>query len=128
MATISATTGKNAADVQGDGSCLLWEFTPLTNTGADVTAAIDYVQWGDMSVQVRGTWGAGGAAVIEGSNDGTNYVPLNNAQGTALSLSADSLKQIVERPRYVRARVSGGDGTTSLTATFVFRRATPLRA
>lgn len=126
MATVNATTGKNAADVQGDGSCLLWEFTPLTTTNAD-SSPIDFTQWGDMSVQVRGTWGAGGALAIEGSNDGTNYVVLNSAQGTALSLSADSLKQIVERPRYVRARVTGGDGTTSLAATFVFRRATPMR-
>lgn len=126
MATVNATAGKNAVDVQGDGSCLLWEFTPLTTTNAD-SAPIDYTQWGDMSVQVRGTWGAGGALAIEGSNDGTNYVVLNSAQGTALSLSADSLKQIVERPRYVRARVTGGDGTTSLAATFVFRRATPMR-
>ena len=126
MATVNATAGKNAADVQGDGSCLLWEFTPLTTTNAD-SSPIDFTQWGDMSVQVRGTWGAGGALAIEGSNDGTNYVVLNSAQGTALSLSADSLKQIVERPRYVRARVTGGDGTTSLAATFVFRRATPMR-
>ena len=126
MATVNATAGKNAADVQGDGSCLLWQYTPLTTTNAD-SSPIDFTQWGDMSVQVRGTWGAGGALAIEGSNDGTNYVVLNSAQGTALSLSADSLKQIVERPRYVRARVTGGDGTTSLAATFVFRRATPMR-
>lgn len=126
MATVNATAGKNAVDVQGDGSCLLWEYTPLTTTNAD-SSPIGFTQWGDMSVQVRGTWGAGGALAIEGSNDGTNYVVLNSAQGTALSLSADSLKQIVERPRYVRARVTGGDGTTSLAATFVFRRATPMR-
>lgn len=126
MATVNATAGKNAVDVQGDGSCLLWEYTPLTTTNAD-SSPIDFTQWGDMSVQVRGTWGAGGALAIEGSNDGTNYIVLNNAQGTALTLSADSLKQIVERPRYVRARVTGGDGTTSLAATFVFRRATPMR-
>lgn len=126
MATVNATAGKNAVDVQGDGSCLLWQYTPLTTTNAD-SSPIDFTQWGDMSVQVRGTWGAGGALAIEGSNDGTNYVVLNSAQGTALSLSADSLKQIVERPRYVRARVTGGDGTTSLAATFVFRRATPMR-
>jgi len=126
METVNATAGKNAADVQGDGSVVLFEFTPLTTANAD-SAPIEFVQWADACVQVNGTWGAGGAAAIEGSNDGTNYFALNSAQGTALTLSANGLKQIVERPRFIRARVTGGDGTTSLTATFVLRRANPLR-
>lgn len=126
MATVNATAGKNALDVQGDGSVVLFEFTPLTTTNAD-SAPIGFAQWADRCVQVRGTWGAGGAVAIEGSNDGHNYVTLNNAQGTAATFSADGLKQIVEVPRYARARVTGGDGTTSITVTFVLRRANPLR-
>lgn len=127
MATVNATNGKNGLDIQGDGSVMLWEFTPLTTTNAD-SAPIQFAQWADRCVQVRGTWGAGGAVAIEGSNDGVNYSTLNNAQGTPATFSAaDGIKQIVEITRYARARVTGGDGTTSITATFVLRRANPLR-
>lgn len=127
MATVNATNGKNGLDIQGDGSVVLFEFTPLTTTNAD-SAPIEFAQWADRCVQVNGTWGAGGAVAIEGSNDGTNYYTLNNAQGTAATFSAASgIKQIVEVPRYARARVTGGDGTTSITVTFVLRRANPLR-
>ena len=124
MATINATTNQ---DIQGDGSVQLIRFQSLTQTGSDATAPIEWCQYSDRCVQVQGTWGAAGALVIEGSNDGTNYVTLNSAQGAALSLSADGLKQVLEVPRYARARVTGGDGTTSLNVTFVMRRNNPMR-
>lgn len=127
MAVIAATAGQAGLDVQGDGSVLLWRFAALTNTTTDTSAPIDFCQWADRSVQVQGTWGAAGGLAIEGSNDGTNYVTLNHAQGTAATFTADGLKQIVEVPRFARARVTGGDGTTSLNVTFLLRRANPLR-
>lgn len=127
MATVNASSGFNALDIQGDGSVIAFRFTPLTTTDAD-SAPIEFAQWADRCVQVDGTWGAGGAAVVEGSNDGTTWFTLNSAQGTALSLSANALKQVTEVTRYARVRVTAGDGTTSLTANFVLRRAQPLRA
>ena len=78
-------------------------------------------------VQVTGTFGAGGSISVQGSNDGTNYAILKNAQGTAATFTAAGIQQIVELPRYMRPLVTAGDGTTSLTATLVARRANPLR-
>lgn len=127
MATVNASEGFNAQDVQGDGSVIVFKFTPLTTANAD-SAPIEFAQWADRCVQVGGVWGAGGAAVVEGSNDGATWFTLNSAQGTALSLSANALKQVVEVTRYARVRVTGGDGTTSLAVNFVLRRAQPLRA
>jgi hypothetical protein len=127
MATVNPAAGFNALDVQGDGSVVVFRFTGLTQTGSDVTAPIEFAQWADRSVQVQGTWGAAGGLAIEGSNDGTNYSTLNHAQGTAATFSADGLKQIVEVPRFARARVTGGDGTTNLNVTFCLRRANPMR-
>lgn len=79
---------------------------PLQNPGSS-----------DRSVQVTGTFGAGGTVVIEGSNDGTTYKTLTDPQGNALSFTAASLEAIQEVTRYVRPRVTAGDGTTSLTVT-----------
>lgn len=124
MATINASTN---ADVQGDGSVQLIRFAGLTQTGSDVTAPIEWCQFSDRCVQIQGTWGAAGGLAIEGSNDGTNYVTLNAASGGTLAFSADGLKQVLEVPRFARARVTGGDGTTSLNVTFVMRRNNPMR-
>jgi len=68
----------------------------------------------DRSIQVNGTFGAGGTVVIEGSLDGTNYVTLSDLQGTALSFTAAGLEGVTEAVTFIRPRVSAGDGTTSL--------------
>lgn len=126
MATISPDAGYNALDIQGDGSVVMYKFSALSTTNAD-SAPIQFSQWADRCVQVTGTWGAGGSISVEGSNDGSNWATLNNAQGTAATLTANGIKQIVEVPRYARVRVTAGDGTTNLVASFVLRRAQPIR-
>jgi hypothetical protein len=68
------------------------------------------------SVQVEGTFGAGGSLVLEGSNDsGDNWQPLSDVQGTVLTFTAVRLKQVTDVSALVRPRVTGGDGSTSLT-------------
>ena len=68
----------------------------------------------DRTIQVNGTFGAGGTVVIEGSIDGTNYVTLSDLQGTALSFTAAGLEGVTEAVTLIRPRVSAGDGTTAL--------------
>jgi hypothetical protein len=91
-------------------------WSPLTTTNAD-GAPIAYASngMGGVTFQVTGTWGAGGALVIEGSNDGATYFTLNDQANVALTMSANALKTVRDQPLYVRPRVTGGDGTTSLT-------------
>lgn len=78
--------------------------------------------WADYCVQFGGTFGAGGTILLEGSNDGTTYFTLTDIQASAISKAAASIEQVAEAPRYVRPRVSAGDGTTSLTCTIYARR------
>lgn len=75
----------------------------------------------DRSVQFTGTFGSGGTVLLEGSNDGTNYVTLTDPQGNAISKTAAGIEQIEEITRYVRPRVSAGDGTTAIVATMIVR-------
>lgn len=63
----------------------------------------------DRSVQFTGTFG-GATVVLEGSNDGTNWVTLTDPAGVALSFTAAGLKQILQITRYMRPNVSGGAG------------------
>lgn len=106
--------GRKPIDVAfpGDSSTFTWG--PLAN--GDDGAAVQYGAFTDRSVQFRGTFGTGGTVALEGSNDGTNWVVLTDPQGNTISKTAASIEAITEATRYVRPRVTAGDGTTAITA------------
>ena len=109
MATISLVRDVSS----GFGVAIGW--TPLAN--GDDGQPWDTQDFSQVSVQVLGTFGAAGNLKIEGSNEvtPTNWALLNDVQGTALDVTAAKIEQVQEIPRWIRPRVSAGDGTTSLT-------------
>jgi zinc transporter ZupT len=111
---------------EGDGSAKLLAWTGgATADGAAL--AVELPEWADNCVQIIGTIG-GATIVIEGSNDGTNYNTLNAASSGALSFTAltDAMKQIIERPRWIRPKITGG-AATGIGVYLLMRRANPLR-
>lgn len=82
--------------------------------------AVSWAVHADRSVQVSGTFG-GASVSIDGSNDGANYVPLNDAQGNVLTISSAKIEQVLELALLVRPKITGGDGTTSITITLLGR-------
>jgi len=122
MAVITAVV-VDLSNFQDKGQTYSW--TPLTFTGLDSGAPAGNFSGADRSVQVEGTFGAGGNVVIEGSNDGVNYETLNDHLGNALNITAKGIKSVDQICRYVRPRVTAGDGTTSLTITMLTRRIQP---
>jgi hypothetical protein len=121
MATITGSIDRNLSEV-GNAALVTW--TPMTFAGLDVGAPVQWVEYADRCVQVSGTFGAAGSVTLEGSNDGVTYATLADPQGNALTITAAKLEQVLELPRYVRPRVTAGDGTTSLTVTICMRRVT----
>jgi hypothetical protein len=110
-----ATTATHTAlgDQLENIGCALVSWTLANGETGDAVALGNFR---DRSVQVGGTFGVGGNCVIEGSNDGTNYVTLTDPQGNALNtITAARLEQITETTRFIRARISAGDGTTAIT-------------
>ncbi len=89
----------------------------------DVGLRIELANFADRSVQVTGTFGAGGSVRIEGSLDGTNYAALTDPQGNALDITAPKIEAITELVRWIRPAVTAGDGTTSLTVTMLLKGA-----
>lgn len=97
----------------GGASVITW--AGLAN--ADSGSAGDLVGSPDKTVQVTGTFGAGGSVTLQGSNDGTNWETLSDPLGTALTFTAAGLKAVLENPLYIRPIVTAGDGTTDLAVT-----------
>lgn len=94
----------------------------LTQTTNDVGAAVSESWRGEKTFQVFGTFGSSGALLIEGSNNGTDWSPLSNRQGTNMSFTAAGFNRSQDQPVYVRPRVTGGDGTTNLTVAVACHR------
>jgi len=111
-----------------DGSVKLLTWAALTQATLDDGVPMSFPEFGDVCIQMTGTLGAGGTVVWEGTNDTTtSWATLNNAQGSALSLTALGIKQCVERPLWMRPRCTAGDGTTSLVVTALIRRINTMR-
>ena len=89
-------------------------WTPLTTTNAD-GSPFEFVDWADRTIQLTGTFGVGGTLIIEGSNLATPPATsvaahtLNDPQGNALSFTAAKMEQVLEMPRWIRPRVTGGE-------------------
>lgn len=97
----------------------------VTAAGGDTSANLEFGQWADASVQFAGSFGTSTVS-IEGSNDGTNFAVLNDAQGNALSgVNTAKIEQILESTRYKRVVVAAGTG--NVTVTFFLLRAQQLR-
>lgn len=114
MATVAFTKVDNLLDQA------IFTWPALAN--GDSGDVVQFSGSGDKSIQVNGTFGAGGTIVIEGSLDGTNYYTLTDALGNALSLTAAGLKSVGQHTVYIRPRVSAGDVNTALTVTLGIRR------
>ncbi len=88
----------------------------LTQTGLDTgTPVTPLNNYWKFSVQAMGTFGAAGAVVLEGSNDGVNYATLNDVAGAAISLTTTAFARLEAVPKFMRPRITAGDGTTNLT-------------
>ena len=122
MATINPTITRS-----GDGSVLIYSYETLTTTNT-TGAAIPNAEWGDRSVQIIGTFGAGGTIVWEGSNDGgATWATLTDPQGNTISKQAAAIEAVIEVTQLARPKVTAGDGTTDLDVHGLCRRANSMR-
>lgn len=100
-------------------TCVVASWEAMAN--GDDGQPIELANFADRSVQVTGTFGLGGMVVIEGSLDGSNYATLTDPQGNALAFAAAKIEAISEVVRWIRPRVTSGDGTTALTVTMLLK-------
>lgn len=112
-----------ALPVTGDfDDVIVVEWAGLLN--GDTMAPVQLPNLVDRSIQVAGTFGVGGNVRINGTNFDTfiNAVPLNDAQGNILDVTAAKIEQILEMTLWIGGIVTAGDGTTSLTVRLLAKR------
>lgn len=96
------------------------QWTPLTQTTSDTGTPVTLPNGADRSIQVSGTFGAGGTVIVEGMLEEAGvYATLHDPFGNALSITAAGVYAIAEATVYIRPRVSAGDGTTALKVTLM---------
>jgi hypothetical protein len=100
-------------------TCVIATWANMQNS--DDGQPIELANFADRSVQVFGTFGAGGSVRIEGSIDGTNYAPLTDPQGNTLDINTAKIEAVIELVRWIRPVVTAGDGSTSLTVTMLLK-------
>jgi len=125
VATVASTI-QRVNTFLDDAHVLSW--TPLTTTNAD-GGAIEMPGSADRTIQFLGTFGAGGTIILQGSNvlapvagTDTDWFTLTDPQGNAISKTAAGGEAVLELTRWVRPKVTAGDGTTSLTALLLVKR------
>lgn len=110
---------RNALTVQIEKKT--YEITWAGLLNGDTGSAEILARYSDKSIQVVGDLGVGGVCLIEGSNDGSSFFTLVDPQGNALSFSAFGLEQVLEITKFIRPRISAGDGDTDFTVILVGR-------
>ena len=116
MATVTPTI----TDISGNGQVIKfeWELTTANDDGSPIPAR--YAEHADRTYYFLGTWG-GATAAIEGG-DGTTYLPITDAQGGAISKTADGIEVGVETPEITRPRLTTVGAGATITATCIARR------
>lgn len=110
---------------RGDGSTLQATWTAVTSAGADTCNPVAFPDHPDKSIQVSGAFGAGSVA-LNGSNDGTNFFPLNSPNSVVIAIAAAGIKAVLENTLQVQPAYTGGTAGT-ITIVMLFRMTNPLR-
>lgn len=122
MAVITPTLSTLSSGQRGDFQ--IWTYTPMVN--GDTGLPLELGNYSDRSVQVFGTFGAGGNVRIQGTlqdpNNSPTWATLNDPASNALDFTAAKIEQVLELTRGIRPNITAGDGTTSLTVIVMVRR------
>lgn len=113
MATISKTSTSPMWGVEKH----FWETITQADVGESITPG-GKLQYG--SVQATGTF-TSAAVALQGSNDGTNFVTVEDIVGNAASLSAAGVIEF--RTTFLTYRLAGSGTTLDADVTMILRDA-----
>lgn len=117
MAEVEAT--RIEIKTRGD-DCHVMTWANLTAAN-DTGEAIEMPGSVNRSVQMSGTFGAGGKVVLEGSNNGNEWIVLTDGNGNVLRFTGPGLSNVGELTRYIRPRREAG-ASVDVTVDLLMRR------
>lgn len=115
MAVIQFTTNQYS----DQGSLVTWETVTTGDTGNPFEPSGN--GGSSAGVQISGTFNGGTTAVLQGSNDGTNWATATDRAGNAISATAAAVFDAVLPFRYVRPSVGSGS-SDDIDVVIFFRR------
>ena len=110
MATLTASE-------LADGISRHFSWAPFAAVG-DVSPALEVIRHTRMTAQVVGTYTGGLTLIAEGSLEDTaptNFFPLTNGLGDAVSFTANGGMIVGENVKWIRLRATAGTGGASVT-------------
>jgi hypothetical protein len=110
MATIVPT------EVEGSPS---YRWTDYSTADTAAPARLQNMEGLAGSVQVTGTFG-GATIALQVSNDGTNYITLNDLAGEPISLTAAGMREFSTAALFIKPTSSGGTAD-NVTVTVILR-------
>jgi hypothetical protein len=119
MATVIPTI------VRDNENMVTFTYTPMANGDDGSPIPPIWSEYSDRSIDATSTMGVGGSLTAQWSNTGvtTEYRAATDTTGTAIALTVTNTgKQITEVSKFLRPKVTAGDGTTAITATITIRR------
>lgn len=100
------------------GRVVSWAAMATGDQGAPLS--ITAMEGAVAAVQFLGTFANGSTAVLQGSNDGTNWATLKDYAGSDISATAAALFDFSTAALYVRPAVTDGS-SDAVTAVMVLR-------
>lgn len=113
MATIVPTT------VEEQVRAAAYRWTDYSTADTATSVKLQNMQGLAGSVQVTGTFG-GATIALQVSNDGTNFVTLKDANGTAITFTAAGMSEFSTAALFIKPTSSGGTAD-NVTVTVVLR-------
>jgi|GEM_PF-5969215 len=117
MALISFTKGDSGVDYK------TYTWAGATNGGSPDTfnpVKIDRTPY-SIGIQASGTYSGSASIALHGSLDGTNFVALDDLDGTAIALTAVGIKMTRQAVLHVKPVMTGGDGSADIDLSIVIR-------
>lgn len=109
----------------GNFACRVATWTPVTE--ADTCTPVSFPDLTDRSVHVYGTFGSASVAVHGSNNNGTSFAALNDPGGTAIAITAEKIKAILENSEQIKPVITGGSSQI-LSIAILFHLSQALRA
>ena len=110
MATIAFTT---TVLPQGDARRVDIRTWVVAGATSDVGTPYTAYLRPDKTIQLIGTFSST-TVLIEGSNDGTNWATLTDADGNLCSFTSADMVFVREAPQFMRPNASGGTGSITV--------------